>query len=149
MSDGVFQSMDIRRYSEISSHFAIGDEGAMLIATFVGKYGKGSAGNGDGIFMFAQLAAHYFVFEPFVIILDLRKLEYLWGNTLSKSLHFYHEIGRDNCERGRLMLVVAEGDSLKAMKGLCEVIPGGKTVFCNTIEDCFREARSEIVRFLE
>lgn len=53
---------------------------------FHGAYGQGSQGNGDGRFMAAMTHAVLQAWRPAGIILDLRELEYQFGNTLLDAI---------------------------------------------------------------
>lgn len=54
----------------------------ILIVSFFGNYPDGSMGNEHGAYI-AHMTVHgLLAFAPDCIILDLRELEYRWGNTL-------------------------------------------------------------------
>lgn len=119
------KAVTLSEYSQLSSSFSSCDDGALLLAQFSGSYKIGSLGNGDGMFMFSMLAAHYLLFESICIVLDLRKLEYSWGNTISKSINFFSEIGRDAEEREKRVIILATGETLKSLLTLDERFDSG------------------------
>ena len=59
---------------------------------FVGRYGNGSLGNGDGRFMVAMAHAALNAWWPLGLILDLRELQYEFGNTILDAIN----AGRDD-----------------------------------------------------
>jgi hypothetical protein len=59
----------------------------LLVVTFVGTYGMGSAGNGDAVFMRAVLALALRAFAPAGVVLDLRDLDYRWGDMMGAVLN--------------------------------------------------------------
>ena len=54
----------------------------ILVVSFVGNYPDGSAGNRHGRYMASMTLLGLSEFEPWCVILDLRNLEYRWGNAL-------------------------------------------------------------------
>lgn len=57
-----------------------------LIIEFAGRYGIGSAGNDDGIFMEAVINTALQVWFVEGMVLDFRNLSYEWGNAIGKVL---------------------------------------------------------------
>lgn len=55
----------------------------LLVITFTGTYGAGSAGNGDAVFMRAVIALARRAFTPAGVVLDLRELDYRWGDLMA------------------------------------------------------------------
>ncbi|GAB7045532.1 hypothetical protein [Catenuloplanes indicus] len=59
----------------------------LLIVTFTGSYGVGSAGNGDAAAMRAVIALGRRAFTPAGVVLDLRGLTYEWGDMMADVLN--------------------------------------------------------------
>ncbi|MEU4155181.1 hypothetical protein [Actinoplanes sp. NPDC026670] len=57
------------------------------MVTFTGTYGMGSAGNSDAVFMRAVLALALRAFAPVGVVLDLRELDYRWGDMMGAVLN--------------------------------------------------------------
>jgi hypothetical protein len=117
-----------------------------MLARFEGNYRHGSQGNGDGLFMAATLAAHFAVLEPFCIVLDLRELNYEWGNTILKAINFFFEYGRDESEVKRPVIVVATGTTRQAINELERLVNSGRRIHCETLSDAlaFAEREAEV-----
>ena len=54
----------------------------LLVVKFSGRYRNGSSGNPDALFMSAMAEAGIVAWGPAGLILDLRELEYEWGDLL-------------------------------------------------------------------
>lgn len=54
----------------------------ILTIKYSGKYGIGSAGNGDAQFMYAKGEYGLNCYEPMGVILDMSELEYEWGDMI-------------------------------------------------------------------
>ena len=54
----------------------------ILTIKYSGKYGIGSAGNGDAQYMFAKGEYGLNCYEPMAAILDLSEIEYEWGDMM-------------------------------------------------------------------
>jgi hypothetical protein len=59
--------------------------GEALIVSFKGVYGYGSQGNGDAVFMEAIIKAALTAFEPLGLIIDLREMQYEWGDLIVRA----------------------------------------------------------------
>ena len=57
----------------------------ILIISFNGKYRDGSAGSPDAGLLKGVIKTGVSVFDPFSILIDLRNLEYNWGDNLDLS----------------------------------------------------------------
>jgi len=134
--------------SHLSCSFAIDPEGTVVFATFSGFYGNGSAGNGDGLYMFSMLAAHYLIFESICVVLDLRGLEYHWGNTILKTINFFHELGRDSDEKAKRVIIVTSEKNREALESLEKSVTGGNRTYCESFDDALVMARKEIQAYL-
>jgi len=117
--------------------YAIKSDNSILYARISGKYREGSEGNTDGLYVFSKIVSHYFVFEPFVLILDLRELEYSWGNTILKSINFFYEIGRDIDEKNKVNIVITSEKNRTAIKSLLDIIAEGRIVLCEEYKTAF------------
>jgi hypothetical protein len=58
----------------------------ILLARFTGVCGIGSSGSDDAIFMRAIVVAALDAWSPFGLILDLRQLDYQWGDEMTSVL---------------------------------------------------------------
>ncbi|GAB7044580.1 MULTISPECIES: hypothetical protein [Catenuloplanes] len=85
----------------------------LLLVSFAGTYGTGSAGNGDAAFMRAVLALARRAFAPAGVVLDLRDVEYHWGDMMASVLN-------DAVLGGVSPAVVVSGTCRPAMTGLVE-----------------------------
>jgi hypothetical protein len=74
--------------------------GDILVIQYAGRYGYGSAGNGDATFMCAMARAGLSAFDPFGMIHDLSELDYEWGDRLEELL----TIGPDAADPGSALL---------------------------------------------
>jgi hypothetical protein len=57
----------------------------LLIISFNGKYRDGSAGRPDAGLIKGLIKTGVLVFDPFSVLIDLRNLEYNWGDNLDLS----------------------------------------------------------------
>ncbi|GIE78648.1 hypothetical protein Aph02nite_45980 [Actinoplanes philippinensis] len=64
-----------------------GDGDDLLVVTFAGAYGVGSSGNGDALFMRAVIGLALRAFAPAGVVLDLRELDYRWGDMMASVLN--------------------------------------------------------------
>lgn len=87
---------DLGELSDIRYTFAIARSAAaepsardneFLIIRFVGEYGGGSAGNSDATLMRAAVHLGRQAFDPTGIVLDLRDLDYYWGDMIADVLN--------------------------------------------------------------
>ena len=60
------------------------DRVRVLVSAFEGHYPAGSLGNDHGRYIACETMCGLYAFEPNCVVLDFRKLEYRWGNTLLK-----------------------------------------------------------------
>ena len=60
--------------------------GIILVVAFKGVCGIGSANNSDATFMAAMIKAGIEAWSPDALVLDLRELDYRWGDMMSKVL---------------------------------------------------------------
>jgi len=128
------KTIDLNCGSAIKCEASLGEDGSVLLLRFAGTYRRGSEGNGDGLFMCAMAAAYYDITEPASIVLDFAELRYEWGNTISRTLNFFWEHGRDDDERNRQVVVIATGETLDALRALDKTINSGVRSFADSLE---------------
>jgi len=63
----------------------------ILIVSVIGVYPQGSLGNAHGHYIATMVMHGLHFFDPDCVILDLRALEYRWGNTLLLVFHMITE----------------------------------------------------------
>jgi len=101
----------------------------ILVVSFRGKYRPGSAGTPDARFMLAMAEAGIAAFDPLALILDLRDLEYEWGDDLDllfgagssrdSTFPVATVVGTSCAEAVRtLCLGVSSSESLETINGL-------------------------------
>ncbi|MEP1027871.1 MAG: hypothetical protein ABJG68_16780 [Crocinitomicaceae bacterium] len=76
-----------KHLSEIKVQYFIGnsritDYYRILTIKYSGKYGFGSAGNGDAQYMYAKGEFGLNCYEPSAVILDFSQIEYEWGDLI-------------------------------------------------------------------
>ncbi|MEU8238284.1 hypothetical protein AB0C07_08570 [Actinoplanes missouriensis] len=59
----------------------------LLLVTFAGVYGVGSAGNSDAAFMQGVVVLGLRAFTPAGVVLDLREVDYRWGDMMGAVLN--------------------------------------------------------------
>lgn len=97
-------------------------ESKVLVIAFSGVYGYGSKGNGDATFMSAVCIAAAECWHPNAVILDLRELDYQWGDMLASV---FMSAGGENSS-GPIPVVILAGD--RSREGLISLV-----------DDLFRE----------
>src|SRR5687768_5273505 len=110
--------VDLSKYSALQASVFLTLDNTVIVAKFQGVYRHGSEGNGDGLFMAATIAAYVAIWNPLGLILDLRELQYEWGNTILKSVNFFSEYGRDPEEQAKRIIIVTTGATRAALQGL-------------------------------
>jgi len=143
-----FKESALGAYSKIVASFRVSDDNTILVAKFNGSYGEGSAGNGDGLFIFSALVSHYFVFEPVCVILDLTELNYTWGNTITKTLNFFQEIGRDREEKAKRMFIVVSDRNKDGVARLEKVLQGTGRTYCKDDMEALTLAKNDVAAYL-
>ena len=58
----------------------------ILVVGFGGEYCFGHRGNPDAVFMKGVVELGKALFNPFGVVLDLRGLDYRWGDQISKPI---------------------------------------------------------------
>ena len=112
-----FFKSDIEKWTQLKAEIVVEEELPVMIARFTGIYRRGSEGNPDGNFMFAKLNEHASIWDPACIILDLRELEYTFGNTLLNSLRFFAVTNKLEADQ-LLVIVVVSSKCREAIEGL-------------------------------
>ncbi len=142
MSDLSFRKIDLAAYCKLDCEASVSSDGAVLILRFSGDYRPGSDGNGDGLFMAAMTSAYCSLCEPTSLVLDLRMLNYTWGNTILRTINFFWETGLDDDERSRSVVIVATGATLAALESLDRQVTSGTRSYTESIDSAV--ARAEV-----
>jgi hypothetical protein len=84
------KAISFRELSQIEYELSIGvgptTESQILVVSFTGTCGIGSAGNDDATFMRAIIVAALDAWSPSGLVLDLRHLAYEWGDLMTGVL---------------------------------------------------------------
>ena len=140
----------IEDFSNLRAEIKINKKRTILLARFKGVYRKGSQGNGDGLFMLSKIAAVYFMFESIsALVLDLTSLTYEWGNTIDKSLTFFDEIGRDESEMEKKVVIVPSSSNKAAIVGLLSSMGNKSAIIVNGIDEALAVAENEASKYLD
>ncbi|MEM9981238.1 MAG: hypothetical protein AAF734_02005 [Bacteroidota bacterium] len=103
----IFRNFDLNKYnSDIKVQFKIDENDRVLLIDISGNYRDGSEGNVDADFIFAKISGYFLVVEPVIVVIDISKLTYTWGNSFLKILNFVKLIGRDEYEKNIEQLVI-------------------------------------------
>lgn len=86
-SEIILKELNPEDLSEIKVQYLQGssritDYHDILTIKYSGKYGIGSAGNGDAQYMYAKGEYGLNCYEPMAAILDLSEIEYEWGDMM-------------------------------------------------------------------
>lgn len=141
--------IDLEKFKNILCDFAITEDNTILYVKASGNYKNGSEGNTDGLYLFSNLAAYYFVYEPICIILDLTNLKYAWGNTILKSLNFFNEIGRDNDEKEQLVIIIHSSENQNAISDLLGLTSEGNRLLCKSFDEAIANAVKNVEEYLK
>ncbi len=141
--------IEIDSFSQIKIDVHSIQDNKILVFKFSGKYRSGSEGNSDGLFMFSSVTSHYFVYEPITIILDLSSLEYTWGNTLLKSINFFNEVGRDEEEKNKGLIIVPSNMNKEKLVELTKMASPSKMIISDTFDKAINEAQEIVTEFLK
>lgn len=143
------KKIELTNYSKLKCIFSTNEENTILYAEISGIIKTGSEGNLDSLYLFSNLVAHYFVFEPISLILDLRNLEYTWGNTILKALNFFYEIGRDNEEKNKTIIIVVPQKNEKPILEILKSVNQGNRIICNNYEAAIEIASKKVREYLD
>ena len=110
----------------------------ILIVEFHGKYRHGSAGSPDAGFIKGSITTGLSVFDPFSLLIDLRDLEYSWGDDFDISFE----------ETGNRKTAVLVGDKCRrAMSTLSFGVGTDRDIVDN--EFFFDDANSAVHKLLK
>ena len=143
-----FIEVNLENVSNLKCTFSISENFSVLYLKVVGKYGYGSRGNGDGIYLFTQLAAYFYAYDPITIIVDLREMEYEWGDLLSKTILFFKYIGRDEYELEQVVNIVVSEHNEDAIKGILQFF-GRDTLCFHSLEEAKENALKVVRAYLD
>lgn len=143
------QKLDLNKLSQIDCTFSISNDQTLLVAKITGSYQEGSEGNIDGFYIFSQIVSYYFIYESICLVLDLRDLKYTWGNTLLKSLDFFNEIGRDNEERNKPVLVVCSDANEQSIASLLNPKKFENLFISKDLDKALKIASERITQYLK
>lgn len=142
-----FSDISLSPSANISVAFKVNEEGTILWAAYKGIYGHGSSGNADAEIMFRELAAAYFTINPITIVLDLRELEYTWGNTILKVINFFNEVGRGDEENEKKVIYLL---SEKNSEGILGLVGNDRSkLICKMPEQAVDLANSFVKQYLD
>jgi hypothetical protein len=141
--------IDLEKFKSIHCDFAITNDNAILYINVSGNYKTGSEGNSDGLYLFSLITSYYFVYEPICIILDLRNLKYIWGNTILKSLNFFNEIGRDDEEREKLIINILSAENQNSLENVLKTTSDGNRFLCRNYDEAISTAIKNVEEYLE
>ncbi|MEL1244927.1 hypothetical protein AAEO56_11685 [Flavobacterium sp. DGU11] len=137
---------DINRKSKIKCELSIDEEFKIIYCKFSGIYEIGSKGNMDGLFIFSKICSVYFLFDTIaVIILDLKELNYSFGNTLLKSLNFFEEIGRDKEEKEKEIIIIVSEQNQMSIGEVMKMLTKNRV----KVHHDYSEAINEAIIFAE
>lgn len=121
-------------YSEVEEPADDDDFPLLLCVAFHGVYPDGSKGNDHGEFIARSTLTGLTHFEPWGLILDLRELEYRWGNTLLKVFDYVARFERPDPGEPSFPIVVVTSDKCRDAF-LSLVTPTGSTAPAWHFED--------------
>ncbi|MFT9820970.1 hypothetical protein [Lysinibacillus sp. NPDC056185] len=90
---------------QVDYYFGVSEEIEILVIKYSGKYGFGSAGNTDAIYMNVMGKAAMEAWDPDAIIIDLQDINYEWGD----MLEYVFNISADKYPNEALPLAVIVG----------------------------------------
>lgn len=140
--------INLDKSSNINCDFEITEDNTILYVKVSGDYRSGSEGNSDGLYLFSLIVANYFMYEPICIILDLRNIKYNWGNTILKSLNFFNEIGRDEDEKNKLIIIIHSSENLIALTELLKMVANSNRIMCKNYDEALSAAIRNVEEYL-
>ena len=143
-----FRNNNISAFSKIRYEASYSHDNTVLLLQFTGAYNPDGEGVFDGLYMHAMLAAHYFIYEPVAIILDLRDLEYTGGQTILKSINFFGVIGRNDDEYRKQVVIIASPANKDAINDALSLLPHPNQEVCGTYDTAVRMAAQLVNRYL-
>lgn len=143
-----FIKINIENETDIKCDILIDNECKMIISKFEGDYRIGSKGNTDGLFIFSKIVSCYFLYESIAVVLyDLRKLNYTYGNTLLKALNFFEEIGRDNEEKQKKIFIVASKENKSSIEELLKMKINKDYLLLEDYDEAIKKSLSEASKY--
>lgn len=117
----LLKDFDLHAYgSNIKFEAKIDDSDRVLLVNIQGDYRKGSQGNNDADLIYGFVSSYFLIVEPDVVIINLSKLNYTWGNSIIKVLNLMKSIGRDKYERNLNLLIVLSEKNKKYIASLLQ-----------------------------
>lgn len=143
------KKIEIDKISNINSNALIDSEFKFVVLQFSGSYRIGSEGNNDGLYIFSKICSMYFMYETIsLLVLDFRSLDYKFGNTILKSLDFFNEIGRDNEEKNKSILIVVSESNSKPIEKLLNLSTNTSCKVLFNYDEAISIAQTESLRCL-
>lgn len=142
------QRVDLKKFSAIDCQFSISQDQTLLYIKIAGSYQEGSEGNCDGNYIFSQIVAYYFVYESICLVMDVSELQYTTGNTLLKSLDFFNEIGRDEDERNKPIVVVCSEVNENSITSLLHLKRAEKHYISMDLNEALKSASALVMQYL-
>lgn len=100
------EKVDPEKVSDVRVEYFLGNcsvkSSSILVVKFAGVYGIGSEGNGDAAYMYMKGLAGITIYEPYGIILDLRDLDYKWGDMMD---YVFNLMSKGIVENGGAVIV--------------------------------------------
>ena len=110
------QTVEISKPNDIDCTYGVivdsedADLVSVLVVSFSGTYPPGSLGNPHGHFITRATIHGLAAFDPLCVLIDLRELQYTWGNTLlSVFEHVNRYMRYDDSEPKFPIVVVTSG----------------------------------------
>ena len=94
-----------------------------------------------------MLASYYFIYEPVSIIIDIRELEYDWGNTILKSINFFKETGRDEDEKNRQVIIIVSPANKEAISDTLSIVENGNPEICHAYDTAINIASRNVNKY--
>ena len=93
----------------------------VLVVSFSGVFGTGSAGNGDASYMQAMTLSALAGYSCEAIVVDLQQLDYRWGDALLSVFQDIYQFKNDPGEPSFPAVVVTSESCRLALLSLCGV----------------------------
>lgn len=87
----------------------------ILVVSFHGLYDHGSLGNGDGRLMAAIVSAGVVAWQPSGLVLDLRDLDYEFGNTILGAINVGYDEDHGWLTPTRIVVSSKSSDGLNSL----------------------------------
>jgi hypothetical protein len=120
------------------------------VISFEGEYGVGSRGNSDAAYMRAVVMSAAAAWDCIALVLDLRELEYSWGNALLSVIQAAEELGHGDADPPFPVKIVA---SDRCRAGLLSLLGASEESsqgwLFHSIDDAIRAARADARVYLD